>query len=249
RLEVKLTKPLQPKNAYMVLCVIKAKTLYGWNSEEIKFEMLTKSCFTAHAKFNGKHYYGKGLSKSLAREDIAEKILKDVFFDKMVTKSKTCTFQSDTQAANSSVDKNKEKIDAQNAIVMSAKDEISWNAFANFALYKLILDWNNERTSNSIDENIKTRNEVCQETIKNLQIRNPTKNLVELLNRMHPNLIYIVNRINKIPHEIFTITTKINGMEFSGTAAKIKDAKIKMAKQALLKLYNVDYILGVGINS
>jgi len=43
----------------------------------------------------------------------------------MAVKSETCTYsQSNTQAVNSSVDKNKEKIDAQNAIVTNAKNAI-----------------------------------------------------------------------------------------------------------------------------
>jgi len=43
----------------------------------------------------------------------------------MAVKSETCTYsQSNTQTVNSSVDKNKEKIDAQNAIVTNAKNAI-----------------------------------------------------------------------------------------------------------------------------
>jgi len=51
------------------------------------------------------------LNQNLARQDAAEKVLKDLFFEKMAAKSKTCTCgQSDT-LANSSVDKNKKKIE------------------------------------------------------------------------------------------------------------------------------------------
>ncbi|KYN37911.1 hypothetical protein ALC56_07707, partial [Trachymyrmex septentrionalis] len=198
-----------------------------------------------HLQFNGKHYRGKGLSKSLARQDAAEKILKDLFFEKMTAKSKTGIYgRSDTQA-NSFVNKKKEMIDAQNATatVTSAKKVISWRALANFALYKLILDWNNERTSNSIVKNIRTQNEICQETIKQLPVYPTSIPPVELLYYMQPNLIYVLNRIGKVPHEVFTVTTKINGMEFSGTAATKKDAKIKVAKTALLELYNVNYTM------
>jgi len=46
------------------------------------------------------------------------------------------------------------------------KNTISWHSLANFVLYKHILGWNNERTSNPIVGNIKTRNEVCQRQLK-----------------------------------------------------------------------------------
>jgi len=75
---------------------------------------------------------------------------------------------------------------------------------ANFALYKLILDWNNERTSNPIVGNIGIQNEVCQETVKRFPLYNPTSiPPVQLLSHMQPNLKYVVNRIGKVPHDIY----------------------------------------------
>ncbi|XP_018365374.1 PREDICTED: uncharacterized protein LOC108762709, partial [Trachymyrmex cornetzi] len=116
-LEKELRKPIQTKNAHAVLSTIKARTSHVYPGTT-ELQMPAKSSLIAHVETNGKHYHGKGLSKSLPRQDVAEKVLKDIFFEKMAVKSTTCTCgQPDTQAANSSVDKNKEKIDAQNVIV------------------------------------------------------------------------------------------------------------------------------------
>lgn len=254
RLNQKLRKTLQPKNAIMVLNEMKTGVHFTFPEQHTA---IPNSLFVVHAEIDGKTYIGQGLSKPLARQNAAENALKSLLSEKITAAAMKASTDSESEGTTTNapiVAPTGEDIENKDSIVKmetntdetSEMNEIPWSSLASFALYKLFLDWQNQGTVVPIPRPGlspgKLKKEVKVPVPKELP-ENPTSiHPVILLNRMLPGLTYYeISRIGNPPTTTFTLGVKTNGQEFTGSAKNKKDAKKLAAKAALLGLYNVNY--------
>ncbi|KAH0948922.1 hypothetical protein HN011_011120 [Eciton burchellii] len=250
RMNQRLRKTLQPKNAIMVLNEMKAGVQFTFPETQ---GPMPNSLYLVHAELDGKTYIGQGLSKPLARQNAAENALKALLLEKMTAASMKARIDAESEVqANSSLDGAKEENnDDNNAMDISTEDEIPWSSLASFALYKLFLEWHNQGTSVPVPrpglpstKGIKKENTNTPKTPVQKELPpNPTNiHPVMLLNQMRPGLTYVeLNRVGNPPNTMFTLAVEVDGVEYSGTAKNKKDAKKAAAKAALLALYDLTY--------
>ncbi|KAL6449039.1 hypothetical protein ACFW04_000627 [Cataglyphis niger] len=251
RMNQRLRKTLQPKNAIMVLNEMKAGVQFTFPETQ---GPMTNSLYLVHAELDGKTYVGQGLSKPLARQNAAENALKALLLEKMTAASMKARIdaESDGQANLSSSDGIKEDMNEDsNTMDTSTEDEIPWSSLASFALYKLFLEWHNQGTSVPVPrpglpatKGAKKDNLNAPKTPVQKELPPNPVNIhpVMLLNQMKPGLTYVeLSRVGNPPNTMFTLAVEIDGIEYSGTAKNKKDAKKAAAKAALLALYNLTY--------
>lgn len=158
-------------------------------------------------QIDGKTYVGQGLSMPFARQDAAENALKSLLLEKMAAAVARLDDESYGEAtdANAAVDKTADEL-----------DEIPWSSLANFALYKLILEWQNQGTDVPIPGPFQG---VFPGNVKNeLPLNAITIHPVILLNQMRPGLTYIeTNRVGNPPNTMFTLAVEIDDVDYSGT--------------------------------
>ncbi|XP_011176154.1 interleukin enhancer-binding factor 3 isoform X2 [Solenopsis invicta] len=253
RMNQRLRKTLQPKNAIMVLNEMKAGVQFTFPESQ---GPMPNSLYLVHAELDGKTYVGQGLSKPLARQNAAENALKALLLEKMTAASMKARLdaESDGQTTNIPMDGIKEDSndDSSTAMDTATEDEIPWSSLASFALYKLFLEWHNQGTSVPVprpglpnakgvkkDSTLTAAKTPAQKELP----PNPTSiHPVMLLNQMRPGLTYTeLSRVGNPPNTMFTLAVEIGGVEYSGTAKNKKDAKKAAAKSALLALYNLAY--------
>ncbi|KOX70266.1 Double-stranded RNA-specific editase 1 [Melipona quadrifasciata] len=257
RLNQRLRKTLQPKNAIMVLNEMKPGVQFTFPETQ---GPVPNSLYLVHAELDGKTYVGQGLSKPLARQNAAENALKALLLEKMTAASMKARIDAESdgqsiQAIESSTII-KEEINEEGGTPMDTSvdesDEIPWSSLASFALYKLFLEWHNQGTSVPVPrpglpspvKGIKREISHVQKTPvqKELPVNATNIHPVMLLNQMRPGLTYIeLNRVGNPPNTMFTLAVDIDGIEYTGTAKNKKDAKKIAAKSALLALYGLNY--------
>ncbi|KAL0131575.1 hypothetical protein PUN28_002840 [Cardiocondyla obscurior] len=249
RMNQRLRKTLQPKNAIMVLNEMKAGVQFTFPETQ---GPMPNSLYLVHAELDGKTYVGQGLSKPLARQNAAENALKALLLEKMTAASMKARIDAESDGpVNIPMDGIKEENDDSNTVDTNTEDEIPWSSLASFALYKLFLEWHNQGTSVPIPrpglptaKGIKKENSTAIKTPVQKELPpNPTSiHPVMLLNQIRPGLTYTeLSRVGNPPNTMFTLAVEISGMEYSGTAKNKKDAKKAAAKAALLALYNLTY--------
>ncbi|XP_014471186.1 PREDICTED: double-stranded RNA-specific editase Adar-like [Dinoponera quadriceps] len=248
RMNQRLRKTLQPKNAIMVLNEMKAGCQFTFPETQ---GHVSNSLYLVHAELDGKTYVGQGLSKPLARQAAAENALKALLLEKMTAASMKARLDAESDGqANSSSETTKEE-NNEDVPMDSAEDEIPWSSVASFALYKLFLEWHNQGTSVPVTrpglppvKGIKKENSGSPKAPTQKELPpNPTNiHPVMLLNQMRPGLTYVeVDRLGNPPNTMFTLSVEVNGVNYSGTAKNKKDAKKAAAKAALLALYGLSY--------
>ncbi|XP_060832226.1 uncharacterized protein LOC132916333 isoform X2 [Bombus pascuorum] len=257
RLNQRLRKTLQPKNAIMVLNEMKPGVQFTFPETQ---GPMPNSLYLVHAELDGKTYVGQGLSKPLARQNAAENALKALLLEKMTAASMKARIDAESdgqsvQSMDSSTiskeENNEEGVTAMDTTV-DESDEIPWSSLASFALYKLFLEWHNQGTSVPVPrpglpspvKGIKREISHVQKTPAQKELPPNATNIhpVMLLNQMRPGLTYVeLNRVGNPPNTMFTLAVDIDGIEYSGTAKNKKDAKKIAAKSALLALYGLNY--------
>ncbi|XP_050576350.1 double-stranded RNA-specific editase 1-like isoform X3 [Bombus affinis] len=257
RLNQRLRKTLQPKNAIMVLNEMKPGVQFTFPETQ---GPMPNSLYLVHAELDGKTYVGQGLSKPLARQNAAENALKALLLEKMTAASMKARIDAESdgqsvQSMDSSIilkeENNEEGVTSMDTTV-DESDEIPWSSLASFALYKLFLEWHNQGTSVPVPrpglpspvKGIKREISHVQKTPvqKELPLNAVNIHPVMLLNQMRPGLTYVeLNRIGNPPNTMFTLAVDIDGIEYSGTAKNKKDAKKIAAKSALFTLYGLNY--------
>ncbi|XP_050487584.1 double-stranded RNA-specific editase 1-like isoform X10 [Bombus huntii] len=257
RLNQRLRKTLQPKNAIMVLNEMKPGVQFTFPETQ---GPMPNSLYLVHAELDGKTYVGQGLSKPLARQNAAENALKALLLEKMTAASMKARIdaESDGQSVQSmdsstiSKEENNEEGVTPMDTTVDESDEIPWSSLASFALYKLFLEWHNQGTSVPVPrpglpspvKGIKREISHVQKTPVQKELPPNATNIhpVMLLNQMRPGLTYVeLNRVGNPPNTMFTLAVDIDGIEYSGTAKNKKDAKKIAAKSALFALYGLNY--------
>jgi dsRNA-specific ribonuclease len=252
RMNQRLRKTLQPKNAIMVLNEMKAGCQFTFPETP---GHMSNSLYLVHAELDGKTYVGQGLSKPLARQAAAENALKALLLEKMTAASMKARLDAESDGqTNTSVEPIKEENNEDTVMeTNTAEDEIPWSSLASFALYKLFLEWHNQGTSVPVTRpglppvkggGVKKENATSPRAPTQKELPpNPTSiHPVMLLNQMRPGLTYVeVSRVGNPPNTMFTLAVEVNGVNYSGTAKNKKDAKKAAAKAALLALYDLSY--------
>ncbi|XP_034187992.1 double-stranded RNA-specific editase 1 [Osmia lignaria lignaria] len=257
RLNQRLRKTLQPKNAIMVLNEMKAGVQFTFPETQ---GPMPNSLYLVHAELDGKTYVGQGLSKPLARQNAAENALKALLLEKMTAASLKARIDAEsdgqsnqsTDSFNTSKDDNTEDGGTSMDTTIDESNEIPWSSLASFALYKLFLEWHNQGTSVPVPrpglpspvKGIKREISQVPKTPVQKELPPNATNIhpVMLLNQMRPGLTYIeLNRASNPPNTMFTLAVDIDGVEYTGTAKNKKDAKKIAAKSALLALYGLSY--------
>lgn len=163
------------------------------------------------------------------------------------TSLQTSMSSSINQEQNDSISSMASMMDCTNGV--DEKDDIPWRALANFALYKLLNEWQNQGTfvlmpkNGVLSQQQPPKAEVQkQQTVKELP-ENPDKiHPVMLLNQMRPGITYKeLQRTGNSPNILFTLAVETDGKTFTGTAKNKKEAKKNVAINALKALYNVVY--------
>ncbi|KYM95888.1 PREDICTED: double-stranded RNA-specific editase 1-like [Cyphomyrmex costatus] len=247
RMNQRLRKTLQPKNAIMVLNEIKTGVQFTFPETQGHMPNLLHH---VHAELDGETYVGEGVSKPLARQNAAENALKALLGKMTVASMKArLDAESDGQITKTCMDEIKEENDDSNTMDTNSEDEIPWSSLASFALHKLFLEWHNQsvpvpRPGLPNAKEVKKENPNVKTPTQKELPPNPTNmHPVMLLNQMRPGLKYAeLSRVgNHPPNTMFTVAVEIAGIEYSGTAKNKKDAKKAAAKAALLALYNLTY--------
>jgi dsRNA-specific ribonuclease len=249
RLNQRLRKTLQPKNAIMVLNEMKTGVQFTFPETQ---STLPNALFLVHAEIEGKTYVGQGLSKPLARQNAAENALKSLLLEKMTAAAMKARLDAETEGAanaGSVADGSENKDGENNSMETNTEepDEIPWSSLASFALYKLFLEWQNQGTVVPVPRPGVSPGKVKKESNKivvqkELPPNATTIHPVMLLNQMRPGLTYTeVSRAGNPPNTMFTLAVEIEGQEYTGTAKNKKDAKKVAAKAALHALFNLVY--------
>ncbi|CAL7935214.1 unnamed protein product [Xylocopa violacea] len=233
RLNQRLRKTLQPKNAIMVLNEMKPGVQFTFPETQ---GPMPNSLYLVHAELDGKTYVGQGLSKPLARQNAAENALKALLLEKMTAASMKARIDAEsdgqanlsTESSNASKDDNNEESVTPMDTTVDESDEIPWSSLASFALYKLFLEWHNQGTSVPVPrpglpspvKGIKKEISQVQKTPvqKELPPNATSIHPVMLLNQMRPGLTYVeLNRVGNPPNTMFTLAVEIDGIEYTGT--------------------------------
>ncbi|XP_043474814.1 bromodomain-containing protein DDB_G0280777-like isoform X3 [Leptopilina heterotoma] len=247
RMNQRLRRTIQPKNAIMVLNEMKTGVQFIFPETQ---SSMTSSLFLAHAEIDGKTYVGQGLSKPLARQNAAENALKCLLLEKMsaaAIKAKIDAESDGQTTLDSSIIKDENNDSSEKMDVNSEEpEEVPWSCLASFALYKLFVEWQNQGTVVPVPRPGVPAGKVKKETKPTIQKELPNNatsvHPVMLLNQMRPGLTYVeVNRVGNPPNTMFTLGVEIDGIEYTGTAKNKRDAKKITAKAALEALYGLTY--------
>ncbi|XP_068976135.1 uncharacterized protein [Bombus flavifrons] len=220
RLNQRLRKTLQPKNAIMVLNEMKSGVQFTFPETQ---GPMPNSLYLVHAEVDGKAYVGQGLSKPLARQNAAENALKALLLEKMTAASMKARIdaESDGQSVQSmdtstiSKEENNEEGVTPMDTTVDESDEIAWSSLASFALYKHFLEWHNRGTSVPVPrpglpspvKGIKREISHVQKTPvqKELPANATSIHPVMLLNQMRPGLTFVeLNRVGNSPNTMCT---------------------------------------------
>ncbi|KOC60162.1 Double-stranded RNA-specific editase 1 [Habropoda laboriosa] len=229
RLNQRLRKTLQPKNAIMKQ--LDGKTYVG--------QGLSKPLARQNAAENA--------LKALLLEKMTAATMKariDAESDGQANQS--------TEPSNIPKDDNSEEGGTPMDTSIDESDEIPWSSLASFALYKLFLEWHNQGTSVPVPrpglpspvKGAKREITHVQKTPVQKELPPNATNIhpVMLLNQMRPGLTYVeLNRVGNPPNTMFTLAVDIDGIEYTGIAKNKKDAKKIAAKSALMALYGLNY--------
>ncbi|XP_012257982.2 interleukin enhancer-binding factor 3-like [Athalia rosae] len=254
RMNQRLRRALQPKNAIMVLNEMKTGVQFTFPESQAA---MPNSLFVVHAEIDGKTYVGQGLSKPLARQNAAENALKCLLLEKMTTASSKARIDAELDGQSAIQEDLSQSVSAKEegsevtAVPSSEQasdepDEVPWSSLASFALYKLFLEWQNQGTVVPVPRPGVSPGRAKKEPKAPIQKDLPPNAInihpVMLLNQMKPGLAYVeVNRVGNPPNTMFTLAVEIDGIDYNGTAKNKKDAKKMAAKTALTALYGLVY--------
>ncbi|XP_016842197.1 transcription factor SPT20 homolog isoform X2 [Nasonia vitripennis] len=247
RMNQRLRKTLQPKNAIMVLNEMKTGVQFTFPETQ---SAMPNSLFLVHAEIEGKTYVGQGVSKPLARQNAAENALKSLLLEKMTAAAMKARMDAENEGASNSVVDTSENKEGDGTVMETTSeetDEIPWSSLASFALYKLFLEWQNQGTVVPVPRPGVSPGKVKKDSNKiviqkELPPNATTIHPVMLLNQMRPGLTYTeVSRVGNPPNTMFTLAVDVDGQQYTGTAKNKKDAKKVAAKAALHALFNLVY--------
>ncbi|XP_049948245.1 double-stranded RNA-specific editase 1-like [Schistocerca serialis cubense] len=257
----RLRKLLQPKNAMMVLRELKAGINFTFQEHT---NALTQTMFVVSAEVDGKVYVGGGLSKSIAKQNAAEKALKDLLLERMSDAAvKTQKWhnaevvepmqQEVNNAAGSGVSDDGSIAESAQALGKPPvpEDDVPWGNVASFALYKLFTEWQSQGTHVPLP--FCKQKPVLPPPARPLVLaaHSPMKKIPEnptgchpvlLLHHLKPGIQFTEAR-QEHTHldERFTMSVTVDGKTYSGVGKTKKEAKKAAAIACLAGSFKICY--------
>ncbi|XP_049842214.1 interleukin enhancer-binding factor 3-like [Schistocerca gregaria] len=152
----RLRKLLHPKNAMIILRELKPGINFTFQDHT---NAVTQTRFVVSAEVDGKVYVGEGLSKSIAKQNAAEKALKDLLLERMSNAAVTTQKRDNAEvvepmqqelnnAAGSGVSDDGSIAESAQALGKPPipEDDVPWGSVISFALYKLFAEWQSQGT-------------------------------------------------------------------------------------------------------
>ncbi|XP_059488169.1 double-stranded RNA-specific editase 1-like [Neocloeon triangulifer] len=256
RMNARLRRLLQPKNAIMVLNEM---------SESVKFTFHdpinpASTLFAVTVEVDGHVFTGQGLSKPAAKQAAAENALRNLLMEKMAQsesgagESEEMNIKEEENKANiSDVPPGEEPplLDQEgrpvNGQPPQPEDDVPWGSLASFALYKLFNEWQSQGVNVNFKPASKpaagqTETRAAPAPMKKLPDNPTDRHPVMLLNQLRPNAVFEDAGSQGVPPNImFTVSVTVDSASYQGIGKNKKDAKKEAAKQALATIFDVHY--------
>jgi hypothetical protein len=227
---------LTPRNAIAALNELHSTSL----NDSVVIPATSGNKFNAQVTINNVKYEGIGNSKVQAKNSACEKALRDL----VIKKLQTAKNQEIPNESNSSDE------------VEDEKDEVPMLQLASYALHKLFTEWESEGfeipflkpppPASVVDAANSTMNpsDVKMNVPKPSKVRtelppgNQQIHPVMLLSIMRPGTTYIdLGHEGMSPSILHKVGTTVDNQQFIGEARSKKEARKKVATQALKKLF------------
>jgi len=258
RRNYRLKKLLTPKSPLMLLHELLPQENITYEFDSHSGSIMARNgpqLYAAKASHNGKNFVGHGPSKSIAKNQCAEKILQEIV-------TQTCENETEEEESAEEKKENTDDGEEKQGGQHRMETETPWVSLASLALFKMFNDWQAEGYAIPIDvgnnvaaglksvaegEKPKKPTAAPKETPSPARAEktlpdNPTsKHPVQLLNEMEGPLVYDETVTGEGQNGIFTLTVVVKGKTFTGQGKNKKDAKKKAAANALKGIHGVNY--------
>jgi len=236
----RLRRLLCPKTAVIALHELCNKGTPGSGEIEIQVsDAPTKSQFKAETVYQGKIYTGFGQSKQAARNNVAEKVLRDMVIEKM----KKHPRKEETKDANGSGDIE---------MAENEEDEVPMTHLASYALHKLFVEWS-EQGFDVPDFRQAIQVEAVKEAAEKGDKKLPAPRAAlpanaaslhpaMLLQQMRPGTQYQdLGSQGTVPNVIHCMGVTVDTKQFIGNGKSKKIARKEAARFACQELFGVTF--------
>lgn len=257
RRNFRLKKMLTPKPPLMLLHELLPQANLSFEFEEASSAPMARNNapgqqFCVRTVYEGETFRGFGPSKSIAKNQCAEKVLQYIV-------TVTCSQEGEEESGKENQEESKPQ---------RMETETPWVSLASLALFKMFNDWqaqgyeipvemgkggvaassgaSSEQVSEEKKESQKKSSEkspgkAAVKTEKSLPENATEKHPVQLLNEMEGQLEYTEEGSPQEAGGMFTLCVTVKGTDFRGEGKTKKDAKKKAAANALTQIYGVQY--------
>uniref|UniRef100_A0A336LVX2 CSON001516 protein n=1 Tax=Culicoides sonorensis TaxID=179676 RepID=A0A336LVX2_CULSO len=241
----RLRKLLCPKTAVMALHELRSKEV------ELDFKVSDQPIngqFKAETVYEGKTYVGFGAGKQAARNNVAEKILRDMVIERMKKNPKKLETDGKKDGNESADGGDVEMTEATNE-----EEEVPMTHLASYALHKLFAEWAKEgyevpdfRTPTPGDHPLATPG--TKPVPGNPKVRtelppNPEKlHPAMLLQIMRPGTQYVeLGSQGSTPNIIHAIGVTVDGQQYIGSGKSKKIARKEAARIACETIFKMKF--------
>ncbi|XP_059618738.1 double-stranded RNA-specific editase B2-like isoform X2 [Phlebotomus argentipes] len=237
----RLRKMLTPKNAIVALHELQGPSALDFQIEGVNND------FRAEVNVNNIRYIGTGRSKVLAKNNAAEKALRDFVIARMAAKARRVKEEKSIEAGEAEMKESTEPEDA---------DDVPMLNLVSFALHKLFCEWEAEgfpvpdfRAGQEVVQPMAVDNGAEMTPVKQLpQPRDELPNNAAsthptmLLSIMNPGTQFTdVGSEGKPPHVVHTVSVSLCGKDYVGTGRTKKLARKNAALEACMDCYGVQF--------
>uniref|UniRef100_A0A1L8DCA8 Putative double-stranded rna binding motif protein n=1 Tax=Nyssomyia neivai TaxID=330878 RepID=A0A1L8DCA8_9DIPT len=233
----RLRKMLTPKNAITALHELQGATTLEFQVDGANSE------FRAEVNINNTKYIGQGRSKVQAKNNAAEKALRDFVIAKMAAKARRVKEEKSIEAGEADVKMEEEREETEDVPMLN---------LVSFALHKLFTEWEangfpvpdfrsgQDGQAMAVDaaEPARTLPAPREELPSNAASTHPTM----LLSIMSPGVQFLdVGSEGKPPNVQHTVSVCLQGKNFVGTGRTKKVARKNAAMEACISCYGVKF--------
>uniref|UniRef100_A0A1I8Q683 DRBM domain-containing protein n=1 Tax=Stomoxys calcitrans TaxID=35570 RepID=A0A1I8Q683_STOCA len=251
----RLRKSIVPKNALMALNELK-----GISIGDFVINNNPNGGFIALVTCNNNQYEGRGISKTVAKNNACEKALRDYIIAKMREKPRKAL--NGNNAQNNVNDEPMETGDGdgegggENNTTLDETEDVPMVNLASFAIYKLFSEWENEgyiipemhpAAAGNFSDNESMAGTGAKEP-KRPPVRNElppnweAMHPASLLCYMRPGITYTdKGTIGEKPNILHTLATTVDDEEFEASGRSKKIARRNVAAVACNTLFNTNF--------
>uniref|UniRef100_A0A1L8EI05 DRBM domain-containing protein n=2 Tax=Haematobia irritans TaxID=7368 RepID=A0A1L8EI05_HAEIR len=252
----RLRKTIVPKNALMALNELK-----GISIGDFVINNNPNGGFIALVTCNNNQYEGRGISKTVAKNNACEKALRDYIIAKMREKPRKALVGNNNIQNNGNDESmdtgDGEATESGETTNLDETEDVPMVNLASFAIYKLFSEWENEgfiipemhptaAATGNISDNESMSGGVKEakkppirsELPPNWEAMHPAS----LLCYMRPGITYTdKGTIGEKPNVLHTLATNVDGEEFEASGRSKKIARRNVAAVACNSLFNTNF--------